>query len=84
MGDLLQVGLSSQIVESWDLDHARGGEHSPAFEEPVIVLLQQHRTHHSLDRGIVGEDAHDACEGVDFLVDALEQVGASDPFLVFR
>ena len=44
----------------------------------MLVLLQQHRPHQACDRRVVGEDAHHAGAALDFLVDALEQVGAPD------
>ena len=44
----------------------------------MLVLLQQHRAHQSLNRSVVGEDAHHAGAAFDFLIDALEEVGAPD------
>ncbi len=64
------------------LSHWRNGchgvlrKHAPALQLPVLILLQQHRTHQSHDGGVIGKDAHDAGAALDFLVDALEQVGA--------
>jgi len=81
-GCFLQAGLRRQVLQRWDLGHALGGEHAPALKLPVLVLLQQHRSHQALDRRIVGEDAHHAGAALDFLVDALEQVGAPDLFPV--
>jgi hypothetical protein len=61
-----------------DGPHALGGEHAPDLELPVLVLLQQHRSHQACNGGIVGEDPDDAGAALDFLVDPLEQVGAPD------
>ena len=67
--------------------HALGGEHAPLLKLPVLVLLQQHRDHQSLDRSIVREDAEPAGAPLDHCaakrtslcdIEALEQVGASD------
>jgi len=62
--------------------HALGREHAPALERPGLVLLQQNRTHQPLDRRVIGEDADHAGTALDFFVDALEQVGAPDLFVV--
>jgi len=48
----------------------------------MLVVLQQHCTHQTLDRGGGGEDNHHAGAALDFVVDALEQVGAADFFAV--
>ena len=77
-GGFLQASLSGQVFQGWDFSHALGQEHSQALELPVLVLLQQHRAHQAGDRCIVGDDPHDAGAAFDFLVDALEQVGAPD------
>ena len=44
----------------------------------MLVLLQQHCAHQSLDRSVVGKDAHHTGAAFNFLIDALEQVGAPD------
>ncbi len=45
-------------IQLRDGSHALGGEHAAALQLPVLMLLQQHRSHQADDRGIVGEDAH--------------------------
>ena len=42
----------------------------------MLVLLQQHCAHQSLDRSVVREDSHHTGAAFNFLIDALEQVGA--------
>ena len=66
---------------------ALGGEHAPALQLPVLVLLQQHEHWQAGERGVAGEDSDDARASFDNCaakrtsrcdVDPLEQVGASD------
>jgi hypothetical protein len=73
-------GLQGRGVAQFrDGCHALGGEHAPALQLPVLVLLQQHRPHQAGDGGVVGEDADDAGAALDFFIDPLQQVGA--PYL---
>ena len=50
----------------------------------MLVLLQQHGVHQSLDRSVVGKDADHTGAPLDLFVDALEQVGALDLLPVLR
>ena len=50
----------------------------------MLVLLQQHGVHQSLDRSVVGKDANHKGAPLDLFVDALEQVGAPDLLPVLR
>ena len=77
-GCVLERGLGRGLLQRGDGSHALGREHAPALQLPVLVLLQQHRTHQAGDRRVVGEDADHAGTAFDFLIDALEQVGAPD------
>ncbi len=61
-------GLQSRgAAQFGDGRHALGGKHAAALQLPVLVLLQQHRTHQAGDRGAVGEDADDAGAALGFL-----------------
>ena len=74
-GDAEQCG---QILQFRDGGHALGREHAAALQLPVLVLLQQHRSYQTGDRGVVGEDADHPGAALDLLIDPLEQVGAPD------
>ena len=72
-------GLQGRGVAQFrDGCHAFGGEHAAALQLPVLVLLQQHRSHQAGDGGIVGKDAHNPGAAFYLLVDPLQQVGAPD------
>ena len=73
-------GMAS--IQLWDGGHALGRKHPPALQQPVLVLLQQHRPHQAGDRSVVGEDPHDVGAALDLLVEPLEPVGAPDLFPV--
>jgi hypothetical protein len=85
-------GLQSrEILQLRDGSHAFGGEHAAALQLPVLVLLQQHRPHQTVDGGVVGKDAHDPGAAFDHCaakrtsrcdIDPLQQVGAPDLFPV--
>jgi hypothetical protein len=61
-------GLQGRGVAQFrDGCHALGGEHAPALQLPVLVLLQQHRPHQAGDGGVVGEGADDTGEALDEL-----------------
>jgi len=49
-----------------------------AADEPLIVLLDQHRAGEADQRGVVGEDADDVGAPADLAVDALQRVGAPE------
>ena len=85
-GCVLERGLGRELLQRGDGSHALGREHAPALQLPVLVLLQQHRTHQAGNRRVVGEDSDHAGTAFDFLIDALEQVGAPDlsPVLVWE
>ena len=70
------------VIQLRDGGHALGGDHAAALQLPVLVLLQQHRPHQTGDRVVIGEDPDHAGTAFDFLVDALQQVGAPDLFPV--
>jgi hypothetical protein len=53
----MQGWLHRQLCKLGNGRHALGGEHPPALELPVLVLLQQHRPHQASDGWVVGEDA---------------------------
>ena len=61
-------GLQGRGVAQFrDGCHAFGGEHAAALQLPVLVLLQQHRSHQAGDGGIVGKDAHNPGAAIGFL-----------------
>ncbi len=70
------------VIQLRDGGHALGGEHPPALQLPVLMLLKQHRSHQAGDRRVVGENALHAGAALDFFIDSLEQVGAPDLFPV--
>jgi len=53
------------------------GEVAPA-DEPLVVLLDQHRADEADCRGVVGEDADDVRSAPNLLVEPLERVGAAE------
>jgi len=56
--------------------HGIQREHASSLQLPVLVLLQQHRTDKPGDGCVIGKDADDTGAALDFLVHALQQVGA--------
>jgi hypothetical protein len=54
-----------EAFQVWDGGHALGREHAAALQLPVLVLLQQHRTHQAGDGGVVGEDADNPSAALD-------------------
>jgi hypothetical protein len=53
------------VAQFRDGRHALGGNHAAALQLPVLLLLQQHRTHQADDRGAIGEDADNASAALD-------------------
>ncbi len=49
-----------QILQRRYGGHAFDGEHAPALQLPVLVMLQQHSPNQAGNPSVVGEDADDA------------------------
>jgi len=59
-------------------------EDAPSIELPLLLLLQQQRTHQAGDRGVVREDADDTGSLLERLNKEIKQVGAPDLASVLR
>ena len=67
------MNLFAALVQ---LGHREFREDAAAIELPLLLLLQQQRTHQADDRSVVGEDADDAGAALDLLVQPFQRVGA--------
>ena len=54
-----------QVFQTRNGDHALGGDQAAAIQLPVLILFQQHRSHQTHDRGVVGEDTHNLGAALD-------------------
>ena len=54
-GCVLERGLGRELLQRGDGSHALGREHAPALQLPVLVLLQQHRTHQGVIAASLGK-----------------------------